>query len=369
MAVANHSQSMKMTPAQSNSNYLQLALQQAYLGRGSCAPNPAVGAVIVKDQQILASGYHQQAGLPHAEIAAMDKLSAAELQGADLYVTLEPCNHRGKTPACTEAIVKNQIKRVFYGYHDPNPNVAGSGAETLRQHGIDCQHISAEQINQFYQSYHYWLHSHLPFVTVKLAMSLDGKVAGPHGQPVQITHSSINHFTQQQRQFTDAILTTANTVNRDNPQLTARINNETQKKLIYILDKNAKLNQQAQIFNTAKQIVIFHDSDNYSEANTLNQAQLVRIQSSANQLNLTEILTFIGQQGIHDVWVEAGPNLFRSLHQGHYVNRSYVYIAGKFLGETALSAFANDFQLDLKNAKINWRSYAQDACCQIDWEN
>ena len=231
--------------------YLRQALTLAEHRRGFCAPNPSVGAVVVKNNQVLASGSHWQGGAAHAEVAVLQQLSSTA-KGATLYVTLEPCCHWGKTPPCTDLIIRQQIAEVIYAMRDPNPQVSGQGERILQQAGISCQPVVVEEVTQFYQSYNHWVHSGKPWVTVKLAMSLDGKIAGEGGRPVAITGADLTTHTHQQRKRADAILTTGRTICYDNPQLNVRLVRESYGKPVYVLDRHLTLPLDAQIFDTAE---------------------------------------------------------------------------------------------------------------------
>ncbi|WP_304985754.1 bifunctional diaminohydroxyphosphoribosylaminopyrimidine deaminase/5-amino-6-(5-phosphoribosylamino)uracil reductase RibD [Coxiella-like endosymbiont] len=178
--------------------YLKQALEFAEIRRGFCAPNPAVGAILVKDNKIISTGFHKRNGLPHAEVEAIN--SAGEnVKGADLYVTLEPCCHYGKTPPCTDLIIKTGIKSVYYSLADPNPNVFNKGAQALKQAGIDCFLLEIPEIKSFYKSYSYWTANKRSWITIKLALSLDGKIAGIKGKPVALTGEELKLYTHEFR--------------------------------------------------------------------------------------------------------------------------------------------------------------------------
>lgn len=331
-----------------HNEYLSQALQLAALRRGFCAPNPAVGALLVKGNEILAQGYHLGSGHSHAEVEVLTPLGIEHSQGATLYVTLEPCCHWGKTPPCTELIIKQGIKKVFYGYADPNPLVAGKGAQQLREAGIECQLLNMDSITDFYRSYAHWWQYKTPWVTAKIALSLDGKIAGPQGNPVAITGAALQNFTHQWRKQSDAILTSAKTINADNPQLNVRLNGQTFRKPIYILDTHLSLSLNAQIFKTAEKIIIFHGPQIAAARLTALQAlnaQCVAIPVDASGLNLSAVIKYIGNAGVHDLWVEAGGKCFAALITQKLVQRSFIYQSEKSLGTAAQAAFATDFNL------------------------
>lgn len=350
--------------------YLAQALELAHINRGFCAPNPAVGAIIVKTGKVLATGYHRGSGHAHAEIEALAQLSEAESQGATLYVTLEPCCHWGKTPPCTETLIKRGIKVVFYGFQDPNPQVAGKGMQRLQEAGIDCQRVFSAPIRDFYRSYAYWWQFKRPWVTAKLAVSSDGKIAGPGGSPVNITGTELQTFTHQWRKYSDAILTTAKTINADNPQLNVRLNGEIYRKSIYILDSQLSLMANAQIFTTAQRIIIFHKKAiDESKLKALQHAgaNCVAVSADEQGLCLKEIMDFIGAEGVHDLWVEAGGRCFQALITKNLLHSSFIYKGKKYLGNDALSAFDNDFDVFATLKNSSWKKVGNDEVYETHW--
>jgi diaminohydroxyphosphoribosylaminopyrimidine deaminase/5-amino-6-(5-phosphoribosylamino)uracil reductase len=177
--------------------FLLVALEQAWLGRGFCAPNPSVGAVAVQNGKIIAQAWHQSAGKPHAEQLVLSQLPTNQ-NDITLYVTLEPCNHWGKTPPCVDAIIQYGIKRVVYAYSDPNPVVAANKTpHLLEQHGIEVVHHPLPVINDFYHSYRHWSTTKRPFLTAKMAQTFDGKIAGPEGERVTLSNSLCSEFTHK----------------------------------------------------------------------------------------------------------------------------------------------------------------------------
>ncbi len=344
--------------------YLIRALELARARRGFCAPNPAVGALVVKEGKILAEGAHQGAGNPHAEVEALKAYADQSTEGATLYVSLEPCNHQGRTPPCTELILERKIARVCYAYADPNPEVAGKGAEYLRAHGVEVLHLPVPEIDEFYQSYAHWLHTRRPYVSAKLALSLDGKIAGPEGRPVSITGLELNQLTHRRRLQSDAILTTVRTIINDNPRLNIRIDNQIIAKPLYILDRNADLPLNAEVFQTVSKITIFHRSN-------VDPLRLKFLQDRGvhcvclNELDWPLILDSIGRDGIHDLWVEAGGHCFESLWESKLMNRALFYLSPKTLGNEAYPAFkeAHDFTLNAK--KVTWTQMGSELVGEI----
>ncbi len=324
----------------SNQQYLQHALKLADSRRGFCAPNPAVGALLVKDGEIIAEGCHFAAGQPHAEINAIQQ-AGNNAAGASLYVTLEPCCHQGRTPPCVDAIIKAKIAEVYFAYRDPNPSVSGKGQEQLIQAGIPTHHVTIDEIDRFYQSYQHWTKTHKPWVTIKLAVSKDNKIAYQDGSPAVITGTEAKDFTHQCRLKADAILTTINTVQNDDPQLNVRLNNKTIAKNIYILDSRLQLPKHASIHNSAQNLTVFFDKT----LKLNNQLRSIGITTTDQGLDLNEVIAKIGEDGVHNLWVEAGAKCFQALVQTGLADEIYLYQSPIELGVDAKPAMDKQFDI------------------------
>lgn len=349
-------------------NHLLNALELAKTRRGFCAPNPSVGALVVRNNEVIATGFHVAAGHPHAEVAAGETLNT--ISDIDiLYVTLEPCCHFGRTPPCTDYIIQRGFKRVVYGYQDSNPQVLGRGQAKLRQAGIECEYVSLPEISDFYQSYHFWQQTKYPFVTSKLAMSMDNKIAGPKGEPLKITGQAAAIYTHEQRLKSDAILTTSRTIIQDNPALNVRLTKASIKKPLYILDSQLKMPLSAQVFDTTEKITVFHSLVDHHKMHELEKKNVTLhlVSMQAGLLDLKEVMTKIGADGIHDLWVEAGGKVFEALIEAELVHKSLLYIAPKLLGELCYPALNQGKDIFKKAKAIKWRSVGVDAVCEIDW--
>lgn len=352
-----------------HTQFLLQALELANLRRGFCAPNPSVGAVVVKNNQVLATGYHYAAGQPHAEVQALSQLGD-QAKGATLYVTLEPCCHWGKTPPCTDLLIERGIAQVFYGFADPNPVVAGHGAECLHTAGIPCKFLPLPEVTAFYQSYCFWLQHQLPFVTAKLAITLDGKIAGPHSQPVKLTSQEADQFTHQGRLKADALLTTANTIQHDDPQLNVRLENRVIAKPIYIIDRFLRLQSLVKVLTTAQELTVFHAKGLTAKqiaASNIPPIRYVAANETSHGLDLAEILSVIGKDGRHDLWVEAGGGLVQNLLLGNFIQRAYFITAPKWLGDDAKPAFSHAINITAKATSIRWRALGEDALCEVEF--
>lgn len=353
-----------------SANYLRQALACAKTRKGFCAPNPAVGAVVVKDNHVLATGFHEGSGHAHAEVAALTQLSDAQANGATLYVSLEPCCHWGKTPPCIDLIIQRKIAKVIFAYHDPNPQVNQQGQQQLLAAGIDCQHYPLAEITEFYASYLFWRQNQRPFVIAKLALSLDSKIAGPKSKCVAITGMEAQRFTHQGRQFADAILTTARTIICDDPKMNVRLADHVISKPVYIMDRTLSVPLSAQIFTTASKVTIFYDvAITNDKVKILEQqgCRCIPLKVEDEKLNLLEILKFMGEDGIHELWLEAGATCFSAFLTANLAQRILLYIAPKILGLEATSAFATSLtELVTAPASIQWSALGNDGLCTIE---
>ncbi len=330
--------------------FLLAALEQARLRRGETAPNPAVGAVAVRAENIIAQASHPGVGLPHAEQLLLQSLPE-DCSEITIYVTLEPCNHWGKTPPCVDALIARGVKKVVYAYADPNPLVAENNTPALlKAHGIDVVHCPIPAIDEFYKSYTFWLKTGRPWVTVKMAQTFDGKIAGEGGQRMMLSNVVCAAFTHQQRLQTDVILTTAKTIRADNPLLNARVGEHQVAKPLAVLDRTRSLATSANIYKTAKRLHLYH------------------AKHQEQQLDVRAILEDLGRIGYHDVWVEAGSELFNHLHQHNLVQRTYLFLVPKILGPHAMSLYAEDNFLT-KAEHIAWEAMGDNLKVTLDWHN
>ncbi|MFZ4076779.1 MAG: bifunctional diaminohydroxyphosphoribosylaminopyrimidine deaminase/5-amino-6-(5-phosphoribosylamino)uracil reductase RibD [Legionellaceae bacterium] len=342
--------------------FLLEALAQAWLGRGLCAPNPAVGAIAVHNGTIIAQAFHEGPGSPHAEQRLLAKLPR-DCSNITIYVTLEPCNHWGKTPPCIDALIERSVAQVVYAYQDPNPVVAQNNTPALlRAAGMDVLHYPVPAIDDFYVSYAHWTRTRLPFVTVKMAQTLDGKIAGENSARVVLSNDFCSDFTQNQRLHTDVILTTATTINQDNPQFNARLSDRTVAKRVAVLDQHGKINPQAKIFETALQCIIYHQkgSPGFDD-----RASYYDLPTDALGFDLSALFRHLGQLGYHDVWVEAGARLFHALHGAGLVHRTYLYLVPRVLGPSALSLYADDVWLE-RVKEITWQPMGNNSIAILD---
>ena len=352
-------------PTNIHADYLRLALQAAEEFAGLTAPNPAVGAVLVKEGEVLAVGAHQRAGTAHAEVNALT--IAGDARGAIAYVTLEPCCHQGKTPPCTHALIAAGVSQVFYGLADPNPQVTGKGQAQLQAAGILCTHLPLAEINEFYRHYAYFHQHGLPWVTVKLALSLDGKIAAARGQPVTLSGAAVNHFTHLQRKRHHCLLTTITTVQNDDPALNVRLGAEPPLlKPVFILDPWLQFSPQQQLAATAQKIILLHQKG-VSPTKEQQQFECIEVQGEGGQLDLSEVLVAIAKAGFHSVWVEVGGRCLQSFLKQNLAQQGYFYICPKLLGDDATPGFPQASFSDL--GLPSWHILGEDVVANFQWYN
>ena len=346
--------------------FLLLALEQAWLGRGSCAPNPAVGAIAVQNETIIAQASHSGSGSPHAEQLLFSMLPD-DCSNITIYVTLEPCNHWGRTPPCVDALIKHRVCRVVYAYRDPNPVVAENNTPALLSAaGIDVVHHPLPEIDAFYASYAHWTKTKLPFVTVKMAQTFDGKIAGEYGQRVTLTNDLCSLFTHKQRLHTDIILTTAVTINQDDPLLNARVEGRIVSKPVAILDRRGSIKPYAKIFETAKQCIIYTNAPLTRCSQFVEKSKLsfYPLPTAPLGFDLFALFCHLGELGYHDVWVEAGAGLFNALHQAGLVQLTYLYFSPVLLGKAATSLYA-DVTLFNQLKEITWQPMGNNVLAKL----
>ncbi len=348
--------------------YLKEALALAAQGRGRCAPNPAVGCIVVRDGRIIGRGFHQGCGQLHAEVNALHGLSDAETIGALVYVTLEPCCHHGRTPPCTTLLINKKVKAVYYGFADPNPLVAGQGQAALQAAGIHCERLDCVEINRFYDSYAHWTQRHRPWVTGKLALSLDGKVAGSKGEPLSITNPSLQALTHDFRDSCDALLTSAKTIICDDPQLTVRKNGKIFSKKLFILDPRLEMPESARLLTLHSDIILLHKERVDRERVDYWQGRgivCVQLPEAQGCVDLDALLDYAGEQGVHDLWLEAGPSLLNACLSKGLLQRLLLYVAPKIYGMDALEAFPKPMNFIEKAKTLVWQVAGNNVYCDM----
>ncbi|MBP7462460.1 MAG: bifunctional diaminohydroxyphosphoribosylaminopyrimidine deaminase/5-amino-6-(5-phosphoribosylamino)uracil reductase RibD [Candidatus Delongbacteria bacterium] len=309
---------------------MKRALKLARRGYGTVSPNPMVGAVLVKDQRIIGEGYHRAAGRPHAECEALSRCRE-DPRESDLYVNLEPCAHTGRTPPCTQAIIRAGIKRVIIAGRDPNPQVNGKGVAQLRQAGIEVTEgvleKAATRLNEFF--FHH-IKTQRPFCALKLALTLDGKTADRWGGSKWITHPLARRHVHHLRAGYDAVLTGAQTVRADDPELTVRLVRGRNPYRVVVssqshLDSHAKIVQNNQdrktILLTTAEIPV-----------PTSAYEVIRISSPTHSLTPEQMLDVLAERGFTSVLIEAGHTLSAQFLNSNLLQRIYLFYGPKILG-------------------------------------
>jgi diaminohydroxyphosphoribosylaminopyrimidine deaminase/5-amino-6-(5-phosphoribosylamino)uracil reductase len=320
-------------------DYMELALSLARLAQGQVSPNPAVGAVVVKNDAILGQGYTQPPGGDHAEIVAL-KQAGREARGATLYITLEPHCHQGRTPPCTRAIIDAGIAEVHFAVIDPNPQVAGKGQAELEKAGIKVavgEH--AEEASEINEAFNKYILTGLPFVTVKFASSLDGKIATRAGESKWITGEAARKHVQHLRYVSDAVMTGANTVIIDDPRLTIRLavrGGVTHKQpLRIIVDGQGRTPRHARLFKEPGQTMLVVAKSLTPEVKrNLKEtgAELLEMPAENGVVDLAELLKVLGSREITSILVEAGGILLGSLFDHCLVDKVVALMAPIIIG-------------------------------------
>ena len=370
----------------SENNWVLEALRLARRGFGRTSPNPMVGAVLVKAGNIIGRGWHRRAGEPHAEIEA---IRDAQRRGNDtalatLYVTLEPCSTHGRTPPCTDAIQAAGIKRVVVGATDPNPKHAGRGFRMLRRAGIEVVHgILSDEADRLNEAFNHWIVHRTPFVTVKAAMTLDGKIATAAGESKWITGAKARRYAMKLRKGADAILAGVNTVLADDPSLTIRTRNtehgrrsDDKRLRRFILDTQARTPLTAKVVNdqdaTLTTIVVGPSAPGKRVAALAERVKVLvapstksKIKNQKSRIQLPWLLKKLGAENVTSLLVEGGGEINASFLLGGFAHRVVFFYAPKILGDRdARKAVAGNGKGRLKDVlalrQAQWRRLGPD---------
>ena len=329
---------MAASSEKTDTGFMRLALREARKGLGKTSPNPAVGAVIVKHGRVIAKGFHRKAGLPHAEIEALSELGG-RAPGCTLYVTLEPCNHFGKTPPCTEAILKSGIRRVVVGMFDPNPEVSGGGCAFLEKKGIEVTAGVLEQecrrVNEVFLKF---VLEKCPFVIAKSAVTLDGWTGTSTGHSKWITNEKSRQFVHRLRGRVDAVMVGVGTVLSDDPQLTTRIRGRHGRDpLRIVLDTHLRTPAEARVVRhqSSARTLIAVAAGVPSEAFRKYDPEKVSFIScplKKGRIDLSALMGILGEKFVTSVLVEGGATVMGSLLRDRLIDKYYIFQAPKILG-------------------------------------
>ena len=317
--------------------YMRRAVELAKLGIGKVNPNPLVGAVIVKEGRIIGEGYHAKYGELHAERHAFSRLTE-EAEGAEMYVTLEPCCHYGKQPPCTQAIIEHGIKKVFVGSDDPNALVAGKGVQALREAGVEVvTQVMKEECDALNPVFFHFITTKTPYVLMKYAMTMDGKIACDTGKSQWITGEEARSHVQETRDALMGIMVGIQTIISDNPRLTCRIPGG-RNPIRIICDSHLRIPMEAEVVQTAKKMktVVATVSSEQEKISALREAGVkVLITDSADgKVDLQDLMQKLGQEKIDSILLEGGGTLNQSALQSGIVNHIQIYLAPKIFGGT-----------------------------------
>ncbi|GMT43600.1 MAG: riboflavin biosynthesis protein RibD [bacterium] len=330
--------------------WMRIALRQAAKAIGATSPNPAVGAVIVKNNRLIAAGYHHKAGEVHAEIEAL-KIAGIDADGAEMYITLEPCDHYGRTPPCTSAIINSGIKTVIIATEDPNPAAAG-GIKRLRQSGITVKvgvcRQAARKINEVFITN---VNRKRPFVVMKAAVTLDGQIATTAGDSGWISGHISRRYSKRLRARYDSILIGAKTAKSDNPVLMPY--KKAGKFYRIILDGKLSLDY-PNLLSQPDNLVIFCDNETDDAKHKSIDKKIIikKINSNKGMLDIKQVLGTIFEMGIMSTFVEGGSLIHRSFLEKHLYDKAFIFIAPKFLGGSGIPLFQGKGVDFMKNAII-----------------
>ena len=358
--------------------YMRMAIELAKKGEGAVNPNPLVGAVVVKDGKVVGKGYHRFFGGPHAEVYALEE-AGKEACGATIYVTLEPCSHYGKTPPCAKKIIDMGIKKCFVGSSDPNPQVAGKGVAMLKKAGIEVvESVLKDECDKLNQVFFKYIKTKIPYLFLKCAITLDGKIATKTGNSKWITNEIAREKVQFYRNKFMGIMVGINTVVLDNPSLTARIQNGVNPFRVVVdphlkIDENCKVvknnEDEKTVIITSQKNQFVENSENINDKDfeikmkqkRLSQNNKVKfIFFDKEKFSFKEMLEEIGKMGIDSVLLEGGESLISLAFKEEVIDAGEIFVANKILGDKNAKPFISGFSKDkmeeailLNNVKNN----------------
>jgi diaminohydroxyphosphoribosylaminopyrimidine deaminase/5-amino-6-(5-phosphoribosylamino)uracil reductase len=307
---------------------LQLAARPPFT-----SPNPRVGAVLVRDGRILAEAVHEGPGTPHAEVLALEGRDGS---GATLYVNLEPCVHHGRTPPCTPLLISSRVARVVVAHEDPDERVAGKGIEQLRAAGIDVKvGVLEDEARALNVAYVHQRRTGRSFVTVKLALSIDGRLAAPDGTSEWITGDKARREVHTRRRGVDAVMVGAGTVLADDPQLTVRVVPTTRQPARIVVDARGRMEPTAAVFGDGEVVVATTDASAHERQVAWKEAgaDVLVLSGADGEVDLKELLTRTGDRGWLEIYCEGGAKLATSLLRSDLVNRLEIHHGPLLLGE------------------------------------
>ena len=339
-----------------NEKYMRMAIELAKRGAGAVNPNPMVGAVVVKNGEVIGRGYHKFFGGPHAEVYALEE-AGKEAEGATIYVTLEPCSHYGKTPPCAKKIIDMGIKKCFIGSSDPNPKVAGKGVAMLKEAGIEVvENVLKEECDEINQVFFKYIKTRIPYLFIKCGITLDGKIALSNGISKWITNSIAREKVQFYRNKFMGIMVGINTVLTDNPSLTARVENGVNPFRIIVdpclkIDENCKVvknnEDEKTVIITSQKNLFDEDAENteiqIKQKRLAEENKVKFIFIDGEKFSFRKMLEEIGKTGIDSVLLEGGETLISLAFGENVIDGGEIFIANKILGDSSAKPFISGF--------------------------
>jgi len=313
------------------------ALELARRGLYTTDPNPRVGCVLVRDGQVVGEGWHERAGGPHAEAAALNA-TGERARGATAYVTLEPCSHFGRTPPCADALIAAGVARVVFAQEDPNPEVSGRGAARLSEHGIRVESgLMAEEAEKLNPGYFKRRREGMPWVRVKLAASIDGRTALADGESRWITSKAARTDAQYGRARSSAILTGIGTILADDPALNVRIPESNRQPLRVVLDSQLRMPSDSRVINREGSVLVIGVQDDAARRQSLERqgVEVVILPARDGRPDPAEVLKLLGSRGANEIWLEAGATLAGAFIAAGLFDELVVYLAPTLLGPDA----------------------------------
>lgn len=318
---------------------MRAALSLARRGAGRVSPNPMVGSVLVKDGRIVGKGYHHAAGRPHAEIEALSR-AAAEARGSTLYVNLEPCCHHGRTPPCTDALIRAGVKEVVAAMKDPNPLVAGKGFKMVQGAGIRVRcGVLEQEAGELNEAYIKYVTAGLPFVVMKAGTSLDGKIATPSGESRWITGEASRQRAHRLRAVCDAIMVGVETVLRDDPQLTARLEGGRGRDPVkVVVDSRLRVPLTARIFDSRSGARVVVATTGHADAEKMRKLEglkgvtVLTLEGAHGRVDLRRLMESLGEMGLINILLEGGGEVNASMLEEGLVDKVMLFLSPMIIG-------------------------------------
>lgn len=337
---------------------MKLAIELASSTIGQTSPNPPVGAVVVKDGSVVGVGCHVKVGEPHAEVHALN-MAGTKSVGSTVYVTLEPCSHHGRTPPCADLLIEKKVKRVVIAIQDDNPKVSGKGLSKLKEAGIEVEvGVCHEEAKNLYKGFFTFINKKRPFITLKAALSLDGKLSTYSGDSKWITGEKAREKVHEERRIHDCILVGVGTVLQDNPSLTVRLESETRQPVRVILDSSLRTPIDSKIANTIDTKTIIFVGNQITEKQLIpyQEKGIEIIKTSESKVKVREVISLLAEKGYHSVYVEGGSEIHTSFIEENLFDELILYYAPKLIGgihnANLVNGLGNEMMKDVTNLTL-----------------